>query len=152
MERLVLSPAQIAEPCPTGPDPLFLNQDQVEDAGARRLTERFTQAHSAPINSGQLLEDVGMLAYTPAAGQILRDDMNIRRKLTLPRRFSFRRLPKSSRQLLKKVSQPSLRQKMTRTGGSRLMRTYSLPNRVFISGTTRLLRTMNISRVSRWQN
>ena len=67
-----LPAAQIAEPCPTGPDPLFSNQDQVEDAGARRLTERFTQAHSAPINSGQLLEDVGVLADTPATGQILR--------------------------------------------------------------------------------
>jgi len=69
-----LPAAQIAEPCPTGPDPLFSNQDQVEDAGARRLTERFTQAHSAPITSGQLLEDVGILADTPATGQILRDE------------------------------------------------------------------------------
>ena len=46
----------------------------MEDAGTRRLTERFTQGHSAPINSGQLLEDVGILADTPAAGQILRDE------------------------------------------------------------------------------
>ena len=69
-----LPAAQIAEPCPTGPDPLFSNQDQVEDAATRHLTERFTQAHSAPINSGQLLEDVGILADTTSTDQILRDE------------------------------------------------------------------------------
>jgi len=147
-----LPAAQIAEPCPTGPDPLFSNQDQVEDAAARRLTELFTQAHSAPINSGQLFDNVGILADTPAAGQILRDEYEYPTDVDPATKSLLQEAPKSSRQPLKMVFQPSSRQKTTRIGGSRLTRTYSLPNLAFILGTTRLRRTTNISLASRWRN
>ena len=45
-----LSAAQIAVPCETGPDPIFLEKSQISDvAGTMLNSERFVMAHHAPL-------------------------------------------------------------------------------------------------------
>jgi hypothetical protein len=54
-----------------GNDNVFTSQEDVEEVGADELSSRFRNAHSAPVNSGALLDEIGTLAEKPAVEQIL---------------------------------------------------------------------------------
>ena len=65
------APGQIAVRCPTGPDQLFSEQEEVERAGANHLTGCYTSTRSSPFASGHLLDDIGRCVQEPADQCIL---------------------------------------------------------------------------------
>jgi hypothetical protein len=70
-KRKALPASQVAVECTSGPDAIFSTKDQMEEVVADMLTDRFQDAHRCPIGEGQLLEDLGYLADTPAAQDIM---------------------------------------------------------------------------------
>ena len=70
-KRRGLPAAQIAVGCPTGPDAIFSSQEDIEEVAATHLSDRFKSAHSAPISSGKLLDDIGFLGDTKTVRDIL---------------------------------------------------------------------------------
>ena len=67
------APGQIAVRCPTGPDQIFSEQEEVERAGADYLTDCYTPAHLLPFVSGRLLDNIGHCGQGPAVQSILND-------------------------------------------------------------------------------
>ena len=57
---------QIAVPCETGPDPIFLKKSQIGEVAGRLLSERFET-----VSLGKLLGDIGYLGATPMVKEIL---------------------------------------------------------------------------------
>lgn len=52
-------------------DEIFSERADVEGVAAEKLSDRFRKAHHTPVNSGKLLDEIGLLADTPVVRQIL---------------------------------------------------------------------------------
>ena len=50
--------AQIADPCETGPNQIFLEKIQIDEVAGSLLSERFGRAHHATLSLGKLLDDI----------------------------------------------------------------------------------------------
>ena len=67
-----LTAAQFAiVPCGFGPEQVFSTKESVEAAAKEHLTARFKQVRKSPLSHGKLFQDLGNLADTSAAEEIL---------------------------------------------------------------------------------
>ena len=108
--------------------------------------------HSAPINSGQLFDDEGVLANTPAAGQILRDEYEYPSDVDP----ATKSLLQEASKIFKATAEDGVSTFVTSKDYYDWWLTadedISLPTLAFILGPTRLRRTTNISLASRWRS